>query len=278
MERTMPEPTRGTALLERVAEEAVERSRARRAAGDSLEIRSECETCGNSRIVPVRRVVTATDARREIDYTYRSCPDCVRTLSPTELAVRAGIRPEEVRTFSGWSDSEPLQAAKNACQELLNGARSVVFLRGSWGVGKSHLAKATLHAWLGRGGSGLYRNVPDLLDDMRATYQRVETQWRGDDFAEERARESFRLTDMLASLERTGLLVLDDFGAHKTTEWASEKLYQVVERRRRSSAPLLVTTNVRPSEEQEHERLLDRLGVGEVVITGAKSRRREFER
>jgi DNA replication protein DnaC len=163
--------------------------------------------------------------------------------------------------------------AFEACQALLRGERWCVFMRGGPGRGKTHLAKATVRARLEAGGTALFRKVPRLLDDLRDTYNRVN---RTHD-EEEQARSWNSLSGQLEIMRSTGLLVLDDFGAQKPTEWASEKLYTVIDDRYEARAPLIVTTNVRPSEEAEHERTLDRLAPGAIVIKLGESRRMEFD-
>lgn len=225
-----------------------------------------------------RGTMTEHGGRIEIGADVRPCPDCVTLATVDERLEKAGVPKPAQRSFQGWRPDSRLREAREACEALLRGERSVVYLLGSYGIGKSHLAKATLRAWFEQGGWGLYRNVPRLMDELRATQQRIERQWQGAEFDEDRMREGSQLTDKLSSLEHCELLILDDLGAQKPTEWASEQLYKIVENRRENEAPLIVTSNTRDHEEQEHGRLLDRLRVGEVVISEVESKRREFER
>jgi DNA replication protein DnaC len=81
---------------------------------------------------------------------------------------------------------------------------------------------------LDRGFHGIYCNVTDLLDRLRGSYR------QGAD--EEEA-------EILADMEGAELLVLDDLGAEKATDWVRDRLYLIVNRRYENSKPLIVTTN-----------------------------------
>ena len=43
------------------------------------------------------------------------------------------------------------------------------------------------------------------------------------------------------------ILVLDDFGAHQTTPWAQENLYQILNFRYEGGMPTVITTNTEMS-------------------------------
>jgi DNA replication protein DnaC len=68
----------------------------------------------------------------------------------------------------------------------------------------------------------------------------------------------------LERLNRCRLLILDDFGMERGTEYALEQVYNVIESRTRSGRPLIVTTNLSLSELQNptdtaHARIYDRV-------------------
>jgi len=103
----------------------------------------------------------------------------------------------------------------------------LVFL-GRNGCGKTHLAAAIAGFRLAQGDTVGFANVPELLDELRASYAPG---------AGERFDALFRrLTDV-------PVLVLDDLGAHQSSAWAEEKLYQVLNHRHLARAHTVVTTN-----------------------------------
>ena len=70
--------------------------------------------------------------------------------------------------------------------------------------------------------------------------------------------------DVVDKLCRYPLLIIDDFGMERGTEYALEQIYNIVDSRYRSRKPLIVTTNLTLDEIQHpqdtvHARIYDRL-------------------
>jgi DNA replication protein DnaC len=116
-------------------------------------------------------------------------------------------------------------------------------LLGESGRGKTHLAGAIANERLEAGDTVCFANVPDLLDELRAT------------FAPE---SSVRYDDIFARLREVPVLILDDLGAHQTTPWAQEKLYQILNYRYEGRLPTVITTNTEMS--KLDQRIASRLG------------------
>jgi DNA replication protein DnaC len=103
-----------------------------------------------------------------------------------------------------------------------------LILKGSYGCGKTHLAAAIANYQVQRGGPVLFVVVPDLLDHLRATF----------------APGSAITFDKRFDAVRTApLLILDDLGAHSSTPWAQEKLYQILNYRYNAQLPTVISTN-----------------------------------
>jgi len=102
-----------------------------------------------------------------------------------------------------------------------------LILSGACGCGKTHLAAAIANASLDRL-TVLFAVVPDLLDTLRAAYApNTETSF----------------DDRFNAIREVGMLILDDLGTENTTDWAREKLYQIINYRMNEKLPLVVTTN-----------------------------------
>ena len=138
--------------------------------------------------------------------------------------------------FSAYNESleRALDAAKRipdrfdraASRELVGRG---VFLDGQPGVGKTHLAVAVLKAIIERSGvSGLFYDTRDLLRVIRSTYD-----------------PSIRTTELevLRPVMHTQVLVLDDLGAEKTSEWVEETMNLIVNTRYNERRMTLFTSN-----------------------------------
>ena len=70
-----------------------------------------------------------------------------------------------------------------------------------------------------------------------------------------------RAEDILEKYKAARLLVLDDLGAEKATEWVQERLFEIIDSRYGECLPLLVTSNLLPAELEGRlgKRIADRL-------------------
>lgn len=103
-----------------------------------------------------------------------------------------------------------------------------LLLLGPVGCGKSHLAAGILREIVLKGYSGLFYNSPDLLSEIRATFQ------QGSEISED---------DLIEEISSVDLLVLDDLGAEKVTDFVLDRFYLIINKRYESCLPLIVTTN-----------------------------------
>ena len=75
----------------------------------------------------------------------------------------------------------------------------------------------------------MFVTVPELLFEIRQTF-------KDDSFESEKS-----IVDKYSGVS---LLVLDDLGAEKTTEWAESTLYLIIDRRNRDEKWTIVTSNL----------------------------------
>ena len=122
-----------------------------------------------------------------------------------------------------------------------------LFFIGPPGIGKTHLSVALLrHAITQRGATALFCDVPELLKTIRSTYNPVT-----------RTAES----DVLRPVMDADLLVLDDLGKEKTSEWVEETLNLLVNARYNHQRVTIFTSNFEEKEDRtDPDSLLVRVG------------------
>lgn len=134
-----------------------------------------------------------------------------------------------------------------------------VLVAGPVGVGKTFAAFAAVRPFVEAGSSVVFWPTVRLLDALRPG---------GDDLA---------YTTAMAC----DLLVLDDLGAERVTDWSAERFYAIVNERWMYDRPIIVTTNAASSDELANltgERLRSRLlGHRDVVVRLAGDDRRRTD-
>ena len=187
------------------------------------------------------------------------------------LAIEAsGLPPNtegmRLETLKPRRELKGLSAAGRAARLLLEQKLCFLTLVGEKGVGKTHIGVGIARGWLDQDRQCLYAQVSRLLERLKHTY----------DFTPEQAFELHEPTfDRLFSRYcDTPLLILDDLGVEKPTEWAAEKLDTLVDHRYIRHLPTVVTTNILLP--QLPGRIADRLDDGRlgqvILLTGPSYR------
>jgi len=185
------------------------------------------------------------------------------------LFANSGLGPRFGRcTFDNWEKrsgtEEAYTVAAEYAQNIISNVRSgrgfLIF--GDTGNGKSHLSAAVVNAALKKGLTAVFERVPKLLTRIKATYS-------GGDITEQL---------ILKTLTEADLIVLDDAGAEKWTEWTEPTLYTIIDERYSWEKAIIVTTNsdLEGLEKKIGFRAMDRLlEMCEIVENRGASFRKE---
>ncbi|MEO5895340.1 MAG: ATP-binding protein [Vicinamibacterales bacterium] len=161
--------------------------------------------------------------------------DCWREGTTARLLDEARIPPRyrrcELETFVTY-DNEKLLGAVRLAQKFADEFPAIpkgLCLIGPPGIGKTHLAVAVLRrVILTRGARGLFYDTRDLLRVIRSTYNPLV-----------RTAEM----DILRPVMDADLLVLDDLGSEKTSEWVEETMNLIVNTRYNERRHTIFTSN-----------------------------------
>ena len=100
-----------------------------------------------------------------------------------------------------------------------------LLLFGDVGTGKTYAAGCIANALIDKEVSVLMVGVSDVVNRMQGNF--------GAD------RDSY-----MTSLTRPELLILDDLGAERNTSFGKERVFDVINRRRLTGKPMIITTNI----------------------------------
>ena len=182
---------------------------------------------------------------------------CSRVMGGDRLTDSAKIPPRYVDCDFNHYDSQSLrqERAKTMSQ---NFAMDYPFIQedfpegglifsGPSGTGKTHLAVSVVKTLLRKGVPSLFVDFHDLLTEIRSSY---------DDLSQTSELQ------ILRPVLTTEVLVLDDLGSQRMTEWMQDTVFHIVNLRYQHKKALIATTNLafEPSKTSPQEALRDRLG------------------
>ena len=118
-----------------------------------------------------------------------------------------------------------------------------LLLYGSVGRGKTYAACEVANALIDKGYSVLVTNFSRILNTLQSTFEKQE---------------------YIDSLNKFALLVIDDLGIERSTEFAKEQVYNIIDSRYRAGLPMIITTNlsidkIKNPTDIENGRIYDRI-------------------
>ena len=208
------------------------------------------EELGQNAKVPLRDRHPAECGCQRAEREKREAAEKRRShLETVERLKRQGFTDPAMREWTFANDNGKCPQMKNAAgyverwEEVQTGNYGLI-LWGKVGTGKSYFAGCIANALMEKEIPVCMTNFALILNDLAASFT---------------GRNEY-----IARLCSFPLLILDDFGMERGTEYGLEQVYNVIDSRYRSNKPLIVTTNLTLEELQNpedtaHARIYDRL-------------------
>ena len=203
---------------------------------------TECEICG---VVEQRRITIRKQRAAETLKAFAQSAGRLRhcTLANFDIQRRLYAMRDLPESHTQY---DMLVTAFETAQRYVAAPSGWLYLYGPVGAGKSHLAAAICNALAADGYTVAYGSVPDLTSFVRRGF--------ADQTADDR-HDTLLLADVL---------LLDDLGTQKSSEWTEETLFRLIDGRSRREAWTLITSNM--DLDQQPYRLASRIAEMAVEV------------
>ena len=229
---------------------------------DGIEMRSEPregEYLGDDGLLYCEKCHTPIQCRKQVFGKMRTLP-CICKCRQEEMRKRkaedearermqhidrlksAGIQERHLLDwrFDVAEDTETIRWAKNyvANWKKVRAENLGLLLWGDVGTGKSFAAACIANALLEQATPVLMTNFSKILNQMGTMYTEERYQY-------------------ISSFNHYPLLIIDDLGIERSTEYAKAQVYAVIDERYKANLPLIITTNLTIGEIRNPENVAD---------------------
>ena len=179
---------------------------------------------------------------------------------------RAGFPESNMQEWTFANDDMTNSRVTNAMKKYVENFDEMkkqgkgLLLYGSVGTGKTFAACEVANALIDKGYPVLVTNFARIINSLQATFEKQE---------------------YIDSFNRFSLIVIDDLGIERNTEFAKEQVYNIIDSRYRVGLPMIITTNlsidkIKKPDDIENGRIYDRIleRCFPVEVTGQSRRRK----
>lgn len=141
---------------------------------------------------------------------------------------------KKVCTFDNWQHNQYTQSAEDCYQTFRKFLRDYhagtqgMIVYGEAGCGKTHLSMALATELVKSGAKVIFKNVPSLFEEIFDTFNNYET----------------KPSDVINPIIEADVVILDDLGAEKPSDFVKSKLYYIVNSLYNNNATVIVTSNL----------------------------------
>ena len=182
-----------------------------------------------------------------------------------------GLTDKEYENWTFDKDDRKNPSISNSCRNYVDNWEGMIsdnvglLFYGSVGTGKTFYACCIANSLIDKGVTALVTNFPHLLKIIQSSA-----------FNEN--------VNVISRLQKYDLVVIDDLGVERNTDYAIEQVYSLIDTRYRSGKPLIITTNLAPHDIAKpaniaYERIYDRIKQNSIPVKMVgESRRKEIGR
>ena len=124
-------------------------------------------------------------------------------------------------------NKKEVEIAKDYTNKCINNKlENGLIITGNSGVGKTHLAASISNELIQKDILVLMGRLTSLLDMIKETFK-------------DNSKSENELIDLFSNLD---MIVIDDLGTEKISQWALDKLYTIIENRNENKLPIIITT------------------------------------
>lgn len=225
----------------------------------------KCEFCGKGlrqevntwvvggKEICIKRIPERCNCKQAKEY-WKEQDELERIKLLTKLEIERKKNMERLYTLSGMSSrlrnynfenykvgNENKTAyfkAKKYVADLLAGNKSnSLFITGNIGTGKTHLAASIANELIKNGRPVILGTLINLLTEVKDSYS-IDGEYE---------------SKIINKYSKIGLLIIDDLGKERPSEWTLEKLFTIINNRYENNLPVIITTNY--NREKLRERL-----------------------
>lgn len=221
--------------------------------GNAEKLSIVCDVCGEPLFQEVEMFGSTDGKKYVVPRTCKCRKDEAKRIAEKEVKDALESKRERMIPnrygrecrFENAKDTKAVRAMKfyvNHWDEMR--AKPGIMLYGTVGTGKTYAAYCAANALIDKGVNVYINRILNIADSMF-----------GD-------RENYYY--MLDRVKRCELLILDDFGADRDTDFMNEQAFKIIDARIESGKPMIITTNLTPevmmSEKgYERKRVYDRI-------------------
>ena len=154
--------------------------------------------------------------------------------------------------FKGFDDYEVTVENRRAIGMghwfLQKGDGHSLYYHGGYGTGKTFLVSLIAKELVIKGKKIEFGNVPALLDEIKRTFN----------------DPTVSAQQVLKRYLDCDVLIMDDIGTEKVSDWSVVTLYQIIDGRYNAELPIIFTSNLTPEELQARYAEKDKLNAGRI--------------